>query len=118
MGIPTTIVGENRAENQRRLPRGLENGGPQAVQEESHFGMASRRQRLRIVFAYINLTDVRRCVRELNRAHFNFTADIAMTRRQLANRLKSGAYDVVIAELGDEAGDKTRPLDMLSQIEK
>jgi diguanylate cyclase (GGDEF)-like protein/PAS domain S-box-containing protein len=61
-------------------------------------GPASRRLPLRVLFIHSDAADVELCVQELSRVHFNVKADVVLTPDQLAGRLNSKYYDVVLAE--------------------
>jgi diguanylate cyclase (GGDEF)-like protein/PAS domain S-box-containing protein len=61
-------------------------------------GPARRRLRLRILFIHSDAADVELCVQELNRAHFQVSADVVLTPEQFAGRLNSKHYDVVLVE--------------------
>jgi len=78
-------------------------------------GATSRNPRLHIVFAHSNLMEVRLCVNELNRARFNFDADLAMSSDQLANLLQSSPCDVVVAEFRGDCSEAIRPIEILLQ---
>ena len=61
-------------------------------------GPASRRLPLRILFIHSNAADVELCVQELNRAHFNVSAEVVLTPEQIAGQLNSNHYDVILAD--------------------
>src|ERR1700730_12542042 len=59
---------------------------------------ASRRLPLRILFIHSNAAHVELCVQELNRAHFNVSAEVVLTPEQIAGQLNSNHYDVILAD--------------------
>src|SRR5579863_2305443 len=61
-------------------------------------GPASRRLPLRILFIHSNAANVELCVQELNRAHFNVSAEVVLTPEQIAGQLNSNHYDVILAD--------------------
>jgi diguanylate cyclase (GGDEF)-like protein/PAS domain S-box-containing protein len=61
-------------------------------------GPASRRLPLRILFIHSDAADVELCVQELNRAHFNVSAEVVLTPEQIAGQLNSNHYDVILAD--------------------
>jgi len=79
-------------------------------------GPARRGRPLRILF-YSDAADVERCVRELKRAQFEVTADVALTSEQFAERLKSKVYDIVVAEYPAPNWQGTQALELLQQME-
>jgi diguanylate cyclase (GGDEF)-like protein/PAS domain S-box-containing protein len=72
---------------------------------------------LRILF-YIDATDVKRCVRELKRAQFEVSTDVALTSEQFAESLKSKVYDIVVAEYPAPNWQGTQALELLQQMQK
>ena len=59
---------------------------------------AGRRLPLRILFVHSDAAKVEDCLQELRNAHFNVSADVALTREQFEGCLKSRLYDVVLAQ--------------------
>jgi diguanylate cyclase (GGDEF)-like protein/PAS domain S-box-containing protein len=81
-------------------------------------GPASRRLPLRILFVHRDAGEVERCVRELNRAHLNVSADVVLTPEQFAERLKAKCYDIVLAEFPSPNWRGRHELDILHLRER
>jgi diguanylate cyclase (GGDEF)-like protein/PAS domain S-box-containing protein len=81
-------------------------------------GPASRGRPLRILFVHSNLVTVRRCVRELSVAHFNVSADVVPTSGQLAARLRSKFYDVIVADYPAANLHGVQALELIHRMEK
>ena len=81
-------------------------------------GPASRRLPLRILFVHRDAGEVERCVRELNRAQFNVSADVVLTPEQFAERLKTKCYDIVLAEYPSPNWRGRHELDILHLRER
>jgi len=107
------LVRDNRI--QRNLQGRSHAGVMQDRSRTGRDGATSRNPRLQVVFAHSNLVEVRLCVNELNRARFNFNADLAMSADQLANLLQSSPCDVVVAEFRGDCSEAIRPMEILSQ---
>jgi len=59
---------------------------------------ASRRVSLRVLFVHRDAGNIERCLQELRSAHFKVSADIVLTPKQFASRLKSKYYDIALVE--------------------
>ena len=75
-----------------------------------------RRNLVRILFVHRSLPDVERCLHELKKARFTVSSDVVITPEQFAERLRSGIYDIVVAEYPSSNWQKTQPLDLLHQM--
>jgi diguanylate cyclase (GGDEF)-like protein/PAS domain S-box-containing protein len=77
-----------------------------------------RRNLVRILFVHRSLADVERCLHELKKARFTVNSDVVMTLEQFAERLRSGIYDVVMAEYPSPNWQETQELYLLRQMKK
>jgi len=77
-----------------------------------------RRNLVRILFIHRSLADVERCLHELKKARFTVNSDVVMTPEQFAERLRSGIYDVVMAEYPSPNWQETQELYLLRQMKK
>ena len=57
-----------------------------------------RKPLLRILFLHSRVADIERCLRELEKVHFQIAAEVVLTAEQFAEHLRSKYYDVVLAE--------------------
>ncbi len=73
---------------------------------------------MRILLVHSDVADAARCVRELNAANFNVSADVVLTSDEFADRLKSRFYDIVVAEHPAPNWQGTQALELLHQVEK
>ena len=78
-------------------------------------GPARRGRPLRILF-YSEAGDAERCVREIERAQFEVSADIVLVSDQFAERPRSKVYDLVVAEYPAPNWQGTQALELLQQI--
>src|ERR1700689_1705862 len=81
-------------------------------------GPASRRLPLRILFVHSDAAKVEHCVQELRSAHFSVSADVVLTPEQLAGRLRSKSYDLVLAEYPSPGWHGPELLEVLRLREK
>jgi diguanylate cyclase (GGDEF)-like protein/PAS domain S-box-containing protein len=68
---------------------------------------------LRILFVHSDPAEVERCLEELRSAHFKVSADVVLTPKQFAGRLKSKYYDVVLAQYPAPSWAGPRDLEIL-----
>ncbi len=59
---------------------------------------AGRRPLLRVLFVHCDSADVKRCLREMQFAHFEVNADLVVTSEEFIRQLSSKTYDIVLAE--------------------
>jgi diguanylate cyclase (GGDEF)-like protein/PAS domain S-box-containing protein len=98
------IISQERAEQTKPVPR--------------LNGLASRGRPLRILFVHRDGAEVKRCVRELSVAHFNVIADVIPSSGQLASRLISKLYDVIVVEYPASKSQGAPALKLVNQLEK
>ena len=77
-----------------------------------------RRNLVRILFIHRSLADVERCLYELKKARFTVNSDVVLTPEQFAERLRSGIYDVVVAEYPSPKWQETQEQYLLRQMKK
>ena len=53
---------------------------------------------MHILFVHSHVSEVERCLQELNRVHFTVNSEIVVTPEEFTERLGRGAYDLVVAE--------------------
>jgi diguanylate cyclase (GGDEF)-like protein/PAS domain S-box-containing protein len=80
--------------------------------------VGSRQHFLTILFVHRSLTDIERCLHELKRVGFTVTCDIVASPEQLADRLQSQCFDLVLAEYASSDWIGTQALDLVLQSEK
>jgi diguanylate cyclase (GGDEF)-like protein/PAS domain S-box-containing protein len=91
--------------------------GPQQNERASARDAPERRQNLvRILFVHRALADVERCLYELKRARLKVRSDVVVTPEQFAERLRSQAFDLVVAEYPSTNWQETQVLDLLDQM--
>src|SRR5260370_27142119 len=72
---------------------------PQAhLKRDALSGSKSRHLPLHILFVHSQVTEVERCLQELNKMHFTVSAEIVGTPEEFSERLGAHAYDLVVAE--------------------
>ena len=81
-------------------------------------GPAGRRLPLRVLFVDGDAGEVERCVRELRNAHFKVSADVVLTPEQLAERVNSKCYDVVLAKYPAANWQGSQALKMLHRKDR
>ncbi len=77
-----------------------------------------RAQPLRILFAHRNPADVDLCVRALNGADFNVSADVVSTSGQLAARLRSKFYDFIVVEYRAANSQGPQALEIIHRMKR
>src|SRR5260221_10071419 len=78
-----------------------------------------RRQNLvRILFVHRSLADVERCLYELKRVRYTVSADVVVTPEQFAGRVRSGLYDLIVAEYPSTSWQEMQVAELLSQVKK
>ena len=78
-------------------------------------GPVGNRLNLQVLFVHRDAADVEHCMAELRKAHFKVGADVVLTPKQFAGRLRSKCYDVVLAEHPAPNWGATRALEILRQ---
>src|SRR2546421_3242145 len=76
-------------------------------------GSKSRHPSLHILFVHSQVAEVERCLQELNKVHFTFSAEIVGTPEEFSERLGSHAYDLVVAEYPGPDWQETQALELL-----
>jgi len=77
-----------------------------------------KRSLVRILFVHRFLAEVEHCLSELKKARFVLSADVVLTPEQLAERLRSEPFDLVVAEHPSPNWQETQVLDVLSEMKK
>lgn len=77
-----------------------------------------RRNLVRILFVHRSLTDVKCCLHELKRARLPVKSAVAGTPRQLAVKLRSLPFDVVVAEYPNPNWNHTEVQELLAEMKK
>jgi diguanylate cyclase (GGDEF)-like protein/PAS domain S-box-containing protein len=78
-----------------------------------------RRQNLvRILFVHHSLADVERCSFELKRLRFTVSSDVVVTPEQVAARLRSELFDLIVAEYPSTDWQETQVLELLGQMRR
>src|SRR5882672_4055856 len=78
-------------------------------------GSKSRHPSLHILFVHSQVAEVERCLQELNKVHFTFSAEIVGTPEEFSERLGSHAYDLVVAEYPSPGWREMQALELLDQ---
>src|SRR6267378_722204 len=76
-------------------------------------GSKSRHPSLHILFVHSQVAEVERCLQELHKVHFTFSAEIVGTPEEFSERLGSHAYDLVVAEYPGPDWQETQALELL-----
>ena len=79
---------------------------------------APKQNLVRILFVYCSVADVQRYLNELERLRFTVTSDVAVTTEQFAERLRSGYFDLILAEYPSHSRPETRVLELLGHLKK
>lgn len=77
---------------------------------------ALRRPLLRILFFHSGLADIERCVQELD-MQFRITTDVVSTSEQLAERIESQSFDIVLADYTGHKPPGATPIELLFRQE-
>lgn len=77
-----------------------------------------RRQPLRILFVHHDAATVERCLHELNSVEFIVKPDVALNAEELAKRMNSQHYDLVVADCPSNDRQGTSTMDVLRQTNK
>jgi diguanylate cyclase (GGDEF)-like protein/PAS domain S-box-containing protein len=75
----------------------------------------SRRQPLRILFVHDDAAIVERCLHELNSVQFIVNADVALNAEELAKRMGSQSYDLVVAQCPKVGPQGMQTMELLRQ---
>src|SRR6266478_2672479 len=87
---------------------------PQArLKRDVPSGSEGRHLPLHILFVHSQVTEVERCLQELNKMHFTVSAEIVGTPEEFSERLGSHAYDLVVAEYPSPDWRETQALELL-----
>jgi diguanylate cyclase (GGDEF)-like protein/PAS domain S-box-containing protein len=77
-----------------------------------------RRTFVRILFVHRFRAEVEHCLDELKKVRFIVISDVVVTPEQFAERLRSGPYDLVVAEYPSPNWQETQALDVLRGMKK
>ncbi len=78
---------------------------------------ALRRPLLRVLFAYCDAADVKRCLRELHYVHFQVRSTVVFTSEEFVHQLRSQPFDIVLAEYSRPDLTGGHATDLLSQAQ-
>jgi len=94
--------------------------GPVSDQQGAPARCKSSRQRqpMRILFVHRDLTAVERCLHELNSVRFTVNSDVAQNVEELAERVVSQRYDLIVAECPGADRQGIRTTEFLRQAKK
>jgi diguanylate cyclase (GGDEF)-like protein/PAS domain S-box-containing protein len=68
------------------------------LKRDAPSGSDGRHPPLHILFVHSHVAEVERCLQELDKVHFTVSAEIVGTPEQFIERLRTHAYDLVVAE--------------------
>jgi len=88
---------------------------PTRLKRDDPFGSEGRHPPLHILFVHSHVSEVERCLQELNRVHFTVNSEIVVTPEEFTERLSSQAYDLVLAEYPSPGWRETQALELLHQ---
>jgi diguanylate cyclase (GGDEF)-like protein/PAS domain S-box-containing protein len=88
------------------------------LKQDDPFGSEGRHPPLHILFVHSLVTEVERCLQELNRVHFTVNAEIVVTPEEFTQRLNSQAYDLVLAEYPSPDWRETQALELLHESKR
>ena len=88
------------------------------LKRDDPFGSKGRHPPLHILFVHSLVAEVKRCLQELNRVHFTVSAEIVVTPEEFTERLRSQAYDFVLAEYPSPDWRGTQALELLQQSKR
>jgi diguanylate cyclase (GGDEF)-like protein/PAS domain S-box-containing protein len=77
-----------------------------------------RQNLVRILFVQCSPANAERCLYELNRTRFTIDSDVAVTPEQVAGRLPSQLFDLIVAEYPSLNWQGTQLLDLLGQMKQ
>src|SRR5229473_5923674 len=86
---------------------------PTRLKRDDPFGSEGRHPPLHILFVHSHVSEVERCLQELNRVHFTVNSEIVVTPEEFTERLSSQAYDLVVAEYPSPDWRETQALELL-----
>ncbi len=91
---------------------------PTRLKRDDPFGSEGRHPPLHILFVHSHVSEVERCLQELNRVHFTVNSEIVVTPEEFTERLSSQAYDLVVAEYPSPDWRETQALELLQQSKR
>jgi diguanylate cyclase (GGDEF)-like protein/PAS domain S-box-containing protein len=91
---------------------------PTRLKRDDPFGSEGRHPPLHILFVHSHVSEVERCLQELNRVHFTVNSEIVVTPEEFTERLSSQAYDLVLAEYPSPDWPETQALELLQQSKR
>jgi len=77
-----------------------------------------RRNLVRILFIHRFPAEIEHCLYELKKVHFIVSAEVVVTPQQFAERLRSEAFDLVVAEHPSPNWQETQALDVLHEMKQ
>src|SRR5216684_572816 len=83
------------------------------LKRDALWGSDGRHPPLHILFVHSHVAKVERCLQELERVHFTVNAEIVGTPEEFSERLRSHAYDLVVAEYPSPDWGQTQALELL-----
>ena len=75
-------------------------------------------QPIQILFVHSSATVIERCLRELNSVRFMINPDVAQNVEELAKRMASQRYDLIVAECPDTGRQGTQTIEFLRQAKQ
>jgi diguanylate cyclase (GGDEF)-like protein/PAS domain S-box-containing protein len=100
-----------------RMPNLTQNGLQSDLANFRAEGTASHRNRpIQVLFIHRDADVIDNCLEELKKARFTVTADFVLNLAQCTERLRSQAYDVVVAEYPSPSWKGPQALQLLHQI--
>ena len=91
---------------------------PARLKRDALSGSEGRHPPLHILFVHSHVSEVERCLQELNRVHFTVNSEIVVTPEEFTERLSSQAYDLVLAEYPSPDWRETQALELLQQSKR
>src|SRR5713226_8388194 len=83
------------------------------LKRDALWGSDGRHPPLHILFVHSHVAKVERCLQELEKVHFTVSAEIVGTPEEFSERLRSHAYDLVVAEYPSPNWQETQALELL-----
>src|SRR5712671_5680486 len=83
------------------------------LKRDALWGSDGRHPPLHILFVHSHVAKVERCLQELEKVHFTVSAEIVGTPEEFSERLRSHAYDLVVAEYPSPDWGQTQALELL-----